>query len=327
MQEFPLITTIIPTFNRASRLKKAVESVLNQTFPHFELHVYDNASQDETEIIMEDFVQKDPRVTYFKHSENIGAVANFQFGMDRVETPFFSFLSDDDFLLPEFYQNALEGFTKYPQALFSYASVLIVNDDQTVIDDEIAFWNDQDYFSPPEGLFAMIKRHLNWTGILFRKEVVAKVGGLDLQLKAIDLDYLLRICASFPFAISKKASAIFVTHENSYSTRFGLKVIWPGWRKMTEKLNENSDLDPVVKEKALYLMKVRLGIFLFHITKTYVLQKKFSLANEALNIFKQNCLNNKKMVLIEKIVRFSEKSDLFHYLFKLLLKIKRSLHV
>jgi len=39
--------------------------------------------------------------------------------MEHVDTPYFSFLSDDDILLPDFYQDALDGFTKHPEAIFS----------------------------------------------------------------------------------------------------------------------------------------------------------------------------------------------------------------
>src|ERR1700674_1455488 len=105
----PLITTIIPTYRRPKFLRRAIRSVLNQSFMNFQVCVYDNASGDETPSVVDDIARSDRRVKYHCHPENIGAIRNFLYGMERVETPFFSFLSDDDFLLPDFYETALQG--------------------------------------------------------------------------------------------------------------------------------------------------------------------------------------------------------------------------
>jgi glycosyltransferase involved in cell wall biosynthesis len=94
----PLITTIIPTYRRPKLLRRAIKSVLNQTYPHFQVCVYDNASWDETADVVAEIAKKDARVKYHCHAENIGAIRNFNYGMVHVNTPFFSFLSDDDIL-------------------------------------------------------------------------------------------------------------------------------------------------------------------------------------------------------------------------------------
>ena len=67
----PLITTIIPTYRRPKYLKKAIESILSQTYPHFQIWVCDNASGDETAEVVAEFSKKDPRVHYFCHEKNI----------------------------------------------------------------------------------------------------------------------------------------------------------------------------------------------------------------------------------------------------------------
>src|SRR4030042_3564260 len=108
----PLITTIIPTYRRPKFLQRAIKSILNQTYPYFQVCFSDNASGDETAEVVAKLSQREPRLKYYCHSENIGAIANANYGFERVNTPFFSFLSDDDILLPEFYEIALEGFKK-----------------------------------------------------------------------------------------------------------------------------------------------------------------------------------------------------------------------
>jgi glycosyltransferase involved in cell wall biosynthesis len=94
------ITVIVPTFRRPALLERAVRSVLAQTHPDLVVAIYDNASGDGTREVCERLAKEDPRVRYHEHRENIGAGANFQYGLERVATPYFAFLSDDDALLP-----------------------------------------------------------------------------------------------------------------------------------------------------------------------------------------------------------------------------------
>src|SRR5437016_10001362 len=99
----PLIATIIPTYRRPKLLQRAIRSVLNQTYPHVQIRVYDNSSGDETASVVAELAKKDPRVKYHCHSQNIGSFKNFEYGLKQVDTEWFSILSDDDLILPEFY--------------------------------------------------------------------------------------------------------------------------------------------------------------------------------------------------------------------------------
>jgi len=170
--EKPVITTIIPTYRRPKLLRRAIKSVLNQTYPHFQVCVYDNASGDETEDVVAELSRKDPRVKYYCHAENIGALNNFNYGLKDVKTPFFSFLSDDDVLLPECLEIAMVGFKKFPDAAFSGGTTIAINEDGKVC--SVASWP-WGYVMPPEGLFKMIDKYLIWTSLVFRNEIINEV--------------------------------------------------------------------------------------------------------------------------------------------------------
>src|SRR5438270_13954439 len=100
-----MITTIIPTHRRPAMLRRAIASALGQTLRPVHVCVYDNAGDLENAAVVAGF--NDPRVEYFRHPQDLGAYANFQFGLSRVRTRFFSFLADDDLLLPDFYATAV----------------------------------------------------------------------------------------------------------------------------------------------------------------------------------------------------------------------------
>ena len=305
------ITTIIPTYKRPYSLKKAIQSVLNLTYPHFQVCVYDNASKDETARIVAEFTKIDPRVKYHAHPHNIGAAENFQFGLSRVETPFFSFLSDDDFLLPDFFETAIKGFEKYPDAAFFSGSVIDVNEKGEVIDVILAKWPEREYYSAPEGLLEMIGKYSNWIGTLFRRDVIKKIGSIDLKLKAIDIDYMFRVASGFPFAISKKPCAVFMQHSLSYSKNNGLKLIWPGWHVIISKIKENASLPSETKVAAEQKLQVDLqNLLLLNVLRS-IERKQLVDAATIASIYNQVSNKKWKKLLLAMVIETCKVQPLF----------------
>ncbi|MGC8789760.1 MAG: glycosyltransferase family 2 protein [Caldisericum sp.] len=70
MENLGLVSVIMPVFNSEKYLKGAIESVLNQTYPYFELIVVNDGSTDRSEEIIKSF--KDERIVYIKHEKNLG---------------------------------------------------------------------------------------------------------------------------------------------------------------------------------------------------------------------------------------------------------------
>jgi glycosyltransferase involved in cell wall biosynthesis len=237
----PTITTIIPTYRRPQQLKQAILSVLRQTYPHFQVCVYDNASGDDTALVVAEMAKADPRVKYHCHKENIGAFNNFQNGLKRVETPYFSFLSDDDLVLPEFYETALAGFESHPDAMFSATDVIHVGMHGYILKTALETWT-PGFYHPPDGLRAVLEHgHSEWTGILFRKAVTEAVGLLDQETgKFGDLDFTLRIAARCPFVVSKRPGAVFDLSQSRAPYPFDMT--WPGVLKMIRNLIDDKSL-------------------------------------------------------------------------------------
>ncbi len=63
----PTVSVIIPTYNRANLVSRAIKSVLNQTYQDFEIIVVDDCSEDNTEEIVKSF--NDSRIRYIKHKK------------------------------------------------------------------------------------------------------------------------------------------------------------------------------------------------------------------------------------------------------------------
>ncbi|ASA78486.1 glycosyltransferase [Thermococcus sp. 5-4] len=94
----PTVSVIIPTYNRANLLKRAIESVISQRFEDFELIVVDDASPDNTPEIVESI--NDTRIRYIRLKENSGGPVARNTGIKKARGKFIALLDDDDEWLP-----------------------------------------------------------------------------------------------------------------------------------------------------------------------------------------------------------------------------------
>ena len=92
------VSVIIPTFNRAQKVTRAVSSVLDQTFTKYEIIVVDDGSTDGTKDCLAQFRHQ---VKYIHHPKNSGVSAARNTGIRASKTPFLAFLDSDDYWLPE----------------------------------------------------------------------------------------------------------------------------------------------------------------------------------------------------------------------------------
>ncbi len=253
------MTAVIPTYRRPRLLKRAIQSVLAQTHRDLRVRIYDNASGDDTPDVVRGFAEADARVSYVAHSANIGATQNFQFGMNEVETPFFSCLSDDDVLFPDFYTAALAAFAREPAALMSICSTLEFTPQGRFLYAPVALWPRAGRYDPPAGALAMLgNRHATWTGIVFRASVLDEVGTIDTEVGApADLDFELRVAARFPFVLTFDPCAAYLNHATSVSAGEDASVI-AGYRRMASNLARDERLPDALRDHLAAMLHVQM---------------------------------------------------------------------
>jgi hypothetical protein len=244
--EQPLISVIIPTYQRPQLLRRAIRSVLEQTYLHLRVCVFDNASDEETAAAVADLAREDERIRYVRHEKNIGMTANFAYGMRRVETPFFAMLSDDDYYYPTFFEAAMEKFARYPDAALSAATTVIrYANGQMQIGDAV-----DGYFLPPDGCLLWTKgKGPAVTSMVFRKAVIDRVGVADERIFHWDLDYLWRVASRFPVATSSQPGLIFTIHTGQSTRVTAMETALQSYEAIKERVRGTPEISPPVRDE------------------------------------------------------------------------------
>ncbi len=125
----PLVSIVIPTFNRLGMLAEAVQSALAQRYPDLEVVVSDNASEDGTQEAMRAY-RADPRFRYFRNETNLGMVANWRKAVfEHARGDFFLILSDDDCLIdPDYVTKAMALVRQDPNVVIVYADGFVLDE-------------------------------------------------------------------------------------------------------------------------------------------------------------------------------------------------------
>ncbi|GLS23933.1 hypothetical protein GCM10007874_69540 [Labrys miyagiensis] len=112
----PKVIVGVPVYNGADQLGECLECLVSQTLKDIEIRIYDNASQDNTGDIAREFVSRDPRVKYIRHSENIRAMPNFLTILRDCESEFVMWRAHDDLCSHDYIEKLYNALATNPAA-------------------------------------------------------------------------------------------------------------------------------------------------------------------------------------------------------------------
>ena len=130
MENKLFFSVIIPTYNRASFIEKTIYSVLNQTYPNFELIIIDDGSTDNTEDIVKSIL--DNRIRYYKTENGERAKAR-NFGAKVSKGDYVNFLDSDDMLLLNHLEEALKLISIHESAEIFHLNFDIRDEDEKIL--------------------------------------------------------------------------------------------------------------------------------------------------------------------------------------------------
>lgn len=128
----------IPVYNGEQFVAHAIQSVLDQSYQDWELIISDNASTDGTQAICESFAELDPRIKYFRATENHGAAWNFNEVFHKASGELFRWLSHDDYLMPTVIEKCVEALDQNPDCVGCATATGAIDEDGYRILDDLA---------------------------------------------------------------------------------------------------------------------------------------------------------------------------------------------
>ncbi len=130
----PIVTVVIPVFNRARFIPKALDSVLRGTLQNFEIIVVDNASTDDTVDVVEEYTRKDSRIILLKNDVNVIAKA-LNVGVKAARGRYIAQLDSDDEYVPNTLQDMVDHLESHPKAGLAISYYELMNEDGEVLEE------------------------------------------------------------------------------------------------------------------------------------------------------------------------------------------------
>lgn len=186
----PIVSVHMPVFNAQRYLAEAVESVLGQTFPHFEFIIIDDGSTDGSGAILEHYAARDSRIRLTRR-ENRGITRTRNEALQQARGEFFAVMDADDISLPQRFARQVAYFTEHPECVALGTRVLLIDADGAPMREmsELTAHADID------------REHLAGAGgaithpsAMMRRAALVEIGGYrDAFQTAEDLDVFLRL--------------------------------------------------------------------------------------------------------------------------------------
>lgn len=231
----PLVSIVIPTYNRAEFLREAIASALAQTYSNFELLILDNCSHDHTPEVVAGF--KDARIKYLRHQCNIGGIANWTYGMHWARGDYFCILGDDDFYRPNFLESRVEAFNHFNDidAVFSNYELCDLSGNITSTSHQ---YSNQDRLVQGRVLLGIINAKAWQVGsTLYRRSTVVDIWDESIRAgKAADTAVQVQIAIKSAAAWIPNMGLVYRTHEQQDSRVGGRGVLIGHYNAFAEPL-------------------------------------------------------------------------------------------
>lgn len=126
----PLVSVVIPTFNRPSYLRLALATAVKQSYANLEIIVHDNASPQDVASIVAEF--NDPRILYARNDTNIGQTRNILAALKRASGKYVALLGDDDLWSLDFIASLIAPMEAHPNAVVCFCDHEMIDSDGRV---------------------------------------------------------------------------------------------------------------------------------------------------------------------------------------------------
>lgn len=206
-----LVSVIIPVYNRAGTIQRAIYSVLNQTYHHFEIIIVDDGSSEDIKQVVDRIFDAHPKIRYIRHEKNLGAQAARNTGIKAANGEWIAFLDSDDEYLP----NSIEIRLNKAKSV----KVSVVHSDCIIVEEKKTGYQRGIFGVPP--IEGDVYEHLLkypapvYPSLMIKKHVLSEIGFLDENIRAYqEWDTAIRLAEKYNFAFVSEPTFIYYCINN-----------------------------------------------------------------------------------------------------------------
>jgi glycosyltransferase involved in cell wall biosynthesis len=215
MSQGSLVSIVLPTYNGARYIAESIQSCLDQTYPHWELIVVDDASTDHTPCLVADFAAQDSRIRLIRHAENKKLPGALNTGFAQATGQYLTWTSDDNSYRPEALDVMVDFLNRHPDVGIVYADYSIV--------DEMGHVLRRVHVANPNRL---TDKACVDVCFMYRRTVYETIGGYDETLFLVeDYDYWLRASTRFRLQPLHRDLYLYRRHGGSLTDSRGQQVM------------------------------------------------------------------------------------------------------
>lgn len=236
----PTVSVVIVTYNKADTIGSAIQSVLNQTYPDFEIVVVDDGSTDETASRVKVFGS---RVRYLS-KENGGTGSARNLGIANARGRVVAFLDGDDLWLPRKLEIQMAAFKREPNILAVQCSAYCVDEKLQVFEKRLCH-------PARDSLIDFLLFHnlpAFSSAVVIRREALESVGGFGTDLVILsDWDMAIRLARAGTLRSVPDPLVLYRHYPNNQSKEVGIHID-SGVRSLTRFFSD-STLDPKIRAR------------------------------------------------------------------------------
>lgn len=214
----PIVTVLMPVYNSAAYLDKAVQSILDQTHENFEFLIFDDGSSDGSVKKLINYAQTDSRIKFYQCSHS-GYSAHLNEGIQLACGSFIARMDSDDYAYPQRLEKQLNYLQNHPDVLAVGTSVELMDEDgdsYSCVCGEMSHEELVKHYLQPQGGVGLLYH----PSMMMRTEAVRLVGGYRTDFEpAEDMDLWLRLSEVGKLARMEDVLLKFRTHQTSISHR------------------------------------------------------------------------------------------------------------
>jgi glycosyltransferase involved in cell wall biosynthesis len=229
MNNIPCVCIMIPTYNQAAYIQRAIESALAQDYPNLEILVADDHSDDSIDELLAPYILN-PKIKYTKNDQNIGRVANYRRALDAATNAewVINLDGDDYYTNPHFISTAMAAIHTADEKniLFYQGMHTCLHDGRedflptNLIEDELEL-SAADYFL---GYFTRL--HFSHMSTLYNRKMAIQSDFYRKDILSADIFSFLQLCinnSDKKVILSKTISGVWVKHKNNSSQTIQVK--------------------------------------------------------------------------------------------------------